>query len=173
MDESSSNLLQSPLSHILCLTPCLKARKSFHCVLPCLVMMYHQTSLGCQSICKELVEICGRLWLWPWPWPWIQQSNSSLWTCTVKPSLWPWIQQGTNHTTLQLMNMHCWLPQKSAVRNIEIVISSSLYEPKFSYCDFTLKIETHFSQMTGLKWCLSTYWVWLQLVQWCIMYHPN
>ena len=48
---------QSP-KHILCLTPCVKARKSFHGVLPCLVMMYHQTNLDSKSfsISEDLVE---------------------------------------------------------------------------------------------------------------------
>ena len=36
----------------------LKARKYFHSALPCLVMMYHKTNLGCKSfsISEELVE---------------------------------------------------------------------------------------------------------------------
>ena len=56
--KSGSNLVHSPPSHILCLTPCVKARKSFHSVLPCLVMMYHQTNLDCKSfsISEDLVE---------------------------------------------------------------------------------------------------------------------
>ena len=57
--ESGSNLVRSHPSHILCLvTPCVKARKSFHGVLPCLVMMYHQTNLDCKSfsISEDLVE---------------------------------------------------------------------------------------------------------------------
>ena len=36
--KSGSNLVHSPPSCILCLTPCVKARKSFHSVLPCLVV---------------------------------------------------------------------------------------------------------------------------------------
>ena len=47
--KSGSNPVHSPPSHILCLTPCVKARKSFHGVLPCLVIMYHQTNLDCKS----------------------------------------------------------------------------------------------------------------------------
>ena len=56
--KSGSNVVHSPLSHILCLTPCVKARKSFHSVLPCLLMMYHQTNLDCKSfsISEDLVE---------------------------------------------------------------------------------------------------------------------
>ena len=56
--KSGSNLVHSPPSHILCFTPCVKARKSFHGVLPCLVMMYHQTNLDCKSfsISEDLVE---------------------------------------------------------------------------------------------------------------------
>ena len=56
--KSGSNLVHSHPSHILCLTPCIKARKSFHGVLPCLVMMYHQTTLDRESfsISEDLVE---------------------------------------------------------------------------------------------------------------------
>ena len=56
--KSGSNLVHSPPSHILCLMPCVKARKSFQGVLPCLVMMYHQTNLDCKSfsISEDLVE---------------------------------------------------------------------------------------------------------------------
>ena len=55
---TGSNLVHSHPSHILCLMPCVKARKSFHGVLPCLVMMYHQTNLDCKSfsISEDLVE---------------------------------------------------------------------------------------------------------------------
>ena len=56
--KSGSNLVHSPSSHILCLTPCVKARKKIHGVLPCLVIMYHQTNLDCKSfsISEDLVE---------------------------------------------------------------------------------------------------------------------
>ena len=56
--KSGSNLVHSHPSHILCLMPCVKARKSFHIVLSCLVMMYHQTNLDCKSfsISQDLVE---------------------------------------------------------------------------------------------------------------------
>ena len=47
--KSGSNLVHSPPSHILCLTPCAKARKYFHGVLPGLVTMYHETNLDCKS----------------------------------------------------------------------------------------------------------------------------
>ena len=50
--KSGSDLVHSPPSHMLCLTPCVKAWKSFHSVLPCLVMMYHQTNF---SIFEDLV----------------------------------------------------------------------------------------------------------------------
>ena len=65
MAKSGSNLVHSPPSHILCLMPCLKARKSFHGVLSCLVMMYHQTNLGCKSfsISEDLVEMIVALTL--------------------------------------------------------------------------------------------------------------
>ena len=110
MAKSGSSLVHIHPSNILCLIPCVKARKTFHGVLPCLVMMYHQTNLACKSfiISEDLSEtiVALTLNLWPiqvnihwssepplWPWPWIQQSNlftrqSSLWTWTVKLS-WP------------------------------------------------------------------------------------
>ena len=47
--KSGCTLVHSPPSHILCFTPCVKARTSFHGVLSCLVMIYHQTNLGCKS----------------------------------------------------------------------------------------------------------------------------
>ena len=55
--KSGSNLVHGPPSHILCFTPCVKARKSFHSVLPYLVMMCHQTNLDCKSfsISEDLV----------------------------------------------------------------------------------------------------------------------
>ena len=56
--KNGSNLVHSPPSHILCLTPCVKARTSVHGVLPCLVIMYHQTNLDCKSfsISEDVVE---------------------------------------------------------------------------------------------------------------------
>ena len=56
--KNGCNLVHSPQSHILCLMPCAKARKYFHAVLPCLVMMYYQTNLDCKSfsISEDLVE---------------------------------------------------------------------------------------------------------------------
>ena len=56
--KSSSNLVHSPPSHILCRTPFVKTRKSFHGVLLCLVLMYHQTNLDSKSfsISEDLVE---------------------------------------------------------------------------------------------------------------------
>ena len=64
MAKSSSNLVHSHPSRILCLTPCAKARKSFHCV----VVMYFQTNLpylGCKSfsIFYDLVEMSVALTL--------------------------------------------------------------------------------------------------------------
>ena len=63
--KSGNNLVHSLPSHILCLMPGLKARKSFHSVLPSLVMMYHQTDLGCKSfsISEDLIEMIVALTL--------------------------------------------------------------------------------------------------------------
>ena len=59
MAESGSYLVQSPKLSILCLTTCVKARKS------CLVMMYHQTNSDCNSfsISEDLVEMIVALTL--------------------------------------------------------------------------------------------------------------
>ena len=56
--KNGSNLVHNPPSHILCLTPCVKARKSFHGIVPRLVIMYHQTNLDCKSssILEDIVE---------------------------------------------------------------------------------------------------------------------
>ena len=63
--KSGSNLVHSHPNYILCLTPCVKARKSFHGVLPCLVIMHHQTNLDCKSfsISEDLVETIAALTL--------------------------------------------------------------------------------------------------------------
>ena len=59
MAKSGSNLVTQSSQTILCLMPCVKARKSFHSVLPYLVMMYHQTNLDCKSfnMSEDLVEM--------------------------------------------------------------------------------------------------------------------
>ena len=58
MAKSGSGLVHSHPSHILYLTLCVKAWKSVHGVLPCLVMMYYQVNLGCKSfsVSEDLVE---------------------------------------------------------------------------------------------------------------------
>ena len=84
---SSSNLVHSPPTHILCLTPCIKARKSFHGVLPCLVMMYHQTNLDCKSfsISEDLAET---IVVWPWTSQnYISEWYSGWWWCITILSL--------------------------------------------------------------------------------------
>ena len=47
--KSGNNLVHSHPGHSLCLTPWVKAIKSVHGVLSCLMMMYHQTNLDCKS----------------------------------------------------------------------------------------------------------------------------
>ena len=56
--KSGSTLVLSHPSHILCLTPSVRARKYFHGALPCLVILYHQINLDCKSfsISEDLVE---------------------------------------------------------------------------------------------------------------------
>ena len=51
---------------------------------------------------------------------------------------------------------------------------TSLYEPKFSYCDLDLEDRNTFFAYDTLAYNdVSPYWVWLQMVQRCIRYHPN
>ena len=63
--------------------------------------------------------------------------------------------------------MHCQtklVARKSAVQNIEIVIS--LYEPKPSYGDLDLEDSNPFFAPAILAYNdVSPYWVWLQKVQ--------
>ena len=129
--KSGSNLVHSPPSHILCLMPCVKARKSFHGVLPCLVMMYHQTNLDCRSfsISEDLVETIMALTLniakwcfWMILWLMMMHHHTNLLsltdqrycpgkhslkfrtftvTLTLNTAKQPF------HKTLQLMNIHC------------------------------------------------------------------
>ena len=170
--KRGSNLVHSPPSHILCLTPCVKARKSFHGVLLCLVMMYHQTNLDCKSfnISEDLVETIVALTLniakwYCWIILWLMMMHHHTkcdWSELLSRQTFTEVQNFTVtltlntrkqpfHKTFQLMNMHCQTklvaPKnqqfKTYYRNSHI----SLYEPKFSDCDLTLKIETHFLYM--------------------------
>ena len=106
----------------LCLTPCVKARKSFHIVLPCLVMMYHQTNLDCKSfsISEDLVEtivaltlniakyFCMILWLMMIDQRYCPGKHSLKFrTFTVTLTLNTAKQPFHVFKTLQLINMHC------------------------------------------------------------------
>ena len=65
------------------------------------------------------------------------------------------------------MNMHCQtklVARKSAVQNIEIVIS--LYEPKPRYGDLDLEDSNSFFAHDTLAYTdVPSYWVWLQKVK--------
>ena len=137
--KSGSNLVHSPPGHILCLTSCVNARKSFRGVLPCLVMMYHQTNLDCKSfsISEDLTETIVALTLniakwyfWTiFGWWWscitilslteIVQANICL---SSEPSLWPWpwIQQSnlfTRHSNLRTCTVKLsWSPKYQQFR---------------------------------------------------------
>ena len=93
--KSGSNLVHSPSSHILCLTPCVKARKSFHGVLLCLVMMYHQTNLDCKSfnISEDLVETIVALTL-----------NIAKWYCWIIL----WLMMMHHHTKFDRSEILSW-----------------------------------------------------------------
>ena len=153
---------QAP-KHIICFTPCAKARKYFHGVLPCLVIMYHQTNLDCKSlsIFEDLVETT--------PWPWTSQNDisewySGWWWCITILSLTDQRYCPGKHTpkfrtftvtltlntvkqpflkTLQLMNMHCQTKlvaqQNQQFRTYNRNSHIWLYEPKSSYCDLDLE----------------------------------
>ena len=171
---SSSNLVHSPPTHILCLTPCVKARTSFRSVLPCLVRMYHQTNLDCKSfsISEDLAET---IVVWPWTsqnyisewysgWWWCITilSLTNQWYCPGKhllkssePSLWPWpwIQQSnlfTRHSSLRTCTVKLsWSPQKisSSEHITETVIFDCMNRNSVTET-LTLKTETHFLYMT-------------------------
>jgi len=125
--KSCTNLVHSHPSHILCFTPCVKARKHFQGVLPCLVMMYHQTNLDYNYFCIFLYfwrysrNDCGfdfehskviflndtladddesPYYIWP-----IRDIVRENIHWSSEPSLWPWpwIQQSnlfTRHSSL-------------------------------------------------------------------------
>ena len=135
--------------------------------------MHHQTNLDCESfsIFEDLVEMIVALTLniakwYFWMILWLMMMHRhtkfdrseilSRQTFTEVQNFTVTLTLNTRkqpfHKTFQLMNMHCqtkWLPKKisSSEHMIEIVI--------FDYMNWnsvtvtlTLKIETHFSQMT-------------------------
>ena len=105
--KSGSNLVHSHPSHILCLTPCVKARKSFHCVLPCLVMMYHQTNLDSKSfsISEDLVETIVALTL-----------NIAKWY------FWMILWLMMMHQHIKLQKTHWFRTNKRYSRNCHILV---------------------------------------------------
>ena len=141
--KSGSNLVHSHPRHIFCVTPCVKARKSFHGVLPCLVMMYHQTNLDCKSfsISEDLVETIVALTLNITKWYFwmilclmmmhhhtkfdlskILSGHTFTEAQNLHCDLDLEYSKATFHKTLLLMNMHCQTKlvakKKSAVQNI-------------------------------------------------------
>ena len=176
MAESGSYLVQSPKLSILCLTTCVKARKS------CLVMMYHQTNLDCKSvsISEDLVEMIVALtvniakqYFWMILWLMMMHHHTKFdrseilseqtfkryclgkhslkfrtftVTMTLNTTKQPF------HKTLQNMNMHCQtklVAQKNQqFRTYNRNSHVWVYEPKLVTVTLTLKIETHFQHMT-------------------------
>ena len=151
--KSGSNLVHSPPSHILCLKPCVKARKYVHGALPCLVMMYHQTNLDCISfsISENLVETIVALTL-----------NIAKWYFWM--ILW-----------LMMMHHHAEFDRSEILSGQTFAEVQNLHcEPKFSYCDLDLEDRNPFFAHDALAYNdVSPYWGWLQMVQRCIRYHPN
>ena len=175
-----------PPSHILCLTPCKKARKSFHGVLPCLVMMYHQTNLDCKSfsISEDIAETIVAEWYSGWWWCITILSLTDQRDCLGKHSL----KFRTFTVTLTLntakqpfhktLHMHCQTklvtPKNQQFRTYNRNSHIWLYEPKFSDCDLDLEDRNPFFAYDALAYNdVSPYWVWLQMVQRCIRDHPN
>ena len=169
--KSGSNLVHSHPSHILCLMPCVKARKSFHGVLPCLVMMYHQTNLDHKSfsISEDLVETIVALTLniakwyfWMILWLMMMHHHTKFdWYClgqhslkfrTFSVTLTLNTANQPFHKTFQLMNMHCQTKLvakkiSSSEHITEIVIFHYMNQNSVTVT-LTLKVETHFLHMT-------------------------
>ena len=129
---------QSPKPYSLSYALC-KARKSFYGVLPCLVMMYHQTNLDCKrfSIFEDLVETIvaltlniAKIYFWMILWLMMMHHHTkfdrsvrihSLKFRTFTVTLTLNTAKQPFHKTLQLMNMHCrtkLVAKKSAIQNI-------------------------------------------------------
>ena len=105
--KSGSNLVHSPPSHILCLTPYVKARKSFHSVLPCLVMMDHQTNLDCKSfsisedlVKKTIVALTLNIAKWYfWMILWLMMIHHH--------TKFDWLEILSGQTVTEVQNLHC------------------------------------------------------------------
>ena len=187
-------LVHSYPSHILCLTPCLK---SFHGVLPCLVIMCHQTNLDCKSfsISENLVEAIVALTLnitkwyfWMILWLMMMYHHTKFdWSEMLSRQTFTEVQnlhcdidleysKSTFSQDTQLMNMHCQTKlvaqQNQQFRTYNRNSHIWLYEPKFSYLDLEDR-NPFFAYDTLAYNDISPYWVWLQMVQQCIRYHPN
>ena len=138
--KSGSNLVHSQPSHILYLKPCVKARKSFHSVLPSLVIMYPQTNLDCKSfsISEDLVEMIVALTLnitkwyfWMIVWLMMMHHHTKFdWSEILSGQTFTEVQnlhcdldlEYSKATFSQLMNMYCQTklvtPQNQPVYNI-------------------------------------------------------
>ena len=82
------------------------------------------------------------------------------------------------HKTLQLKTKHCQTkmvaPKNQQFRTYNRNNHIWLYEPKFSYCDLDVENRNPFFAYDALAYNdVSPYWVWLQMVQRDIRYHPN
>ena len=174
MAKSGSSLVHSHKSHVLCLTLYVKARKSFHGVLPRLVMMYYQTNLDCKrfSISKDQVETIVAAstlnvakWYSGWWWCITILSLTDQRYCPGKHSLkfrtftvTLTTAQQPFHKTVQLINMHrqTKLVAKKICNSEHIIeiITISLYERKFSYCDLDDRNPFFRTWHPGL-WCIT------------------
>ena len=155
--KSGSDLVHSPPSRIL--TTGVKARKSFHGVFPCLVMMYHQTNLDCKSfsISEDIVETIVALTLdiakwYFWMIFWLMAHHHTKFDRSE-------ILSGQTFTEAQNLNLFTrhsslwtctvklsWSPQKiSSSEHIREIVIFDCVNQNSVTLTLTLKIETNFS----------------------------
>ena len=88
---------------IFCLMLCVKARKSFHCVLPCLVMMYQLIWIAKFQYFWDLVKTIGALTLNIAKWYfWM-----ILWLMTMHHHTFDWSEILSRQTFTGIQNLHC------------------------------------------------------------------
>ena len=152
--------------------------------------MYHQTNLDCKSfnISEVLVETMVTLTLniakwcfWIILWLMMMHHHTKFDQSEVL-SRQTFTEVQSLHCDLDLyyslMNIHCQTklvaPKNQQFRTYNRNSHIWLYEPKFSYCDLDLEDRNPFFAYDALAYNhVPPYWVWLQMVQRCIRYHPN
>ena len=155
MAKSGSNLVHIHPSHILCLTPCVKARKSFHGVLPCPVMMYHQTNLDCKSFSISALSLTLNIPKWYfWMILWLMMMHHH--------TMFDW--SGQRFTEVQ--NLHCDLEVKQS--NL-FTRQSSLSTVKLSWPPKNQQFRTHNRNHHETVVFMSSAWI----IPWMIDFSVN